>query len=35
MEIFNRLRASLKAAGLIREMFTFVDASALVSKSLI
>ena len=32
MEIFNRLRASLKAAGLIREMFTFVDASALVSK---
>ena len=32
MDIFNRLRASLKAAGLIREVFTFVDASQLVSK---
>ena len=32
MEVFNRLRASLKGAGLIREVFTFVDASALVSK---
>ena len=32
MEIFDRLRTSLKAAGLIREFFTFVDASQLVSK---
>ena len=32
MDIFNQLRASLKAAGLIREVFTFVDASQLVSK---
>lgn len=32
MDIFNRLRASLKAAGLIREVFTFLDASQLVSK---
>ena len=32
MDIFNHLRASLKAAGLIREIFTFVDASQLVSK---
>ena len=32
MEIFDRLRSSLKAAGLIREVFTFVDASQLVSK---
>ena len=32
MEIFNRLRANLKAAGPIREAFTFVDASQLVSK---
>lgn len=32
MDIFNCLRASLKAAGLIREVFTFVDASQLVSK---
>ncbi len=32
MDIFNRLRVSLKAAGLIREVFTFVDASQLVSK---
>jgi len=32
MDIFNRLRAGLKAAGLIREVFTFVDASQLVSK---
>lgn len=32
MEVFNRLRASLKAAGLVREVFTFVDASQLVSK---
>ena len=32
MEIFNRLRMSLKEAGLIREVFTFVDASRLVSK---
>lgn len=32
MDVFNHLRASLKAAGLIREVFTFVDASQLVSK---
>jgi IS5 family transposase len=32
MDIFNHLRVSLKAAGLIREVFTFVDASQLVSK---
>lgn len=32
MDLFNRLRAGLKAAGLIREVFTFVDASQLVSK---
>jgi len=32
MDIFNRLRTNLKSAGLIREVFTFVDASALVSK---
>ena len=32
MNIFSCLRASLKAAGLIREVFTFVDASHLVSK---
>ena len=32
MDIFNRLRASLKAADLIREVFTFVGASQLVSK---
>ena len=32
MDLFNRLRASLKEAGLIREIFTFVDASQLVSK---
>jgi hypothetical protein len=32
MDIFNRLRAGLKASGLIREVFTFVDASQLVSK---
>ena len=32
MDIFNRLRDGLKASGLIREVFTFVDASQLVSK---
>ena len=32
MGIFNQLRASLKAHGLIREVFTFVDASHLISK---
>ena len=32
MDLFNRLRAGLKEAGLIREVFTFVDASRLVSK---
>lgn len=30
--MFNRVRGSLKAAGLIREIFTFVDATQLVSK---
>lgn len=32
MDIFNQLRAGLKDAGLVREVFTFVDASQLVSK---
>lgn len=32
MEIFQRFRENLKEAGLIREVFTFVDASQLVSK---
>lgn len=32
MTIFNRVRNSLKGMGLIREVFTFVDASQLVSK---
>ena len=32
MVIFNQVRFSLKSMGLIREVFTFVDASQLVSK---
>ena len=32
MDIFATLRTGLKEAGLIREVFTFVDASQLVSK---
>jgi transposase, IS5 family len=32
MDVFRRLRESLKDMGLIREVFTFVDASQLVSK---
>lgn len=32
MEIFAHVRESLKGMGLIREVFTFVDASQLVSK---
>ena len=32
MDIFRALREGLKEAGLIREAFTFVDASQLVSK---
>lgn len=32
MKIFSQVRNSLKAMGLIREVFTFVDASHLVSK---
>jgi len=32
MDIFTTLREGLKQAGLIREVFTFVDASHLVSK---
>lgn len=32
MELFNQVRASLISMGLIREVFTFVDASQLVSK---
>ena len=32
MDLFRRLRESLKSMGLIREVFTFVDASQLVSK---
>lgn len=31
-DLFNRVRGSLKAGGLIREIFTFVDATQLVSK---
>lgn len=30
--LFNRVRQSLKEAGLIREVFTFVDATHLISK---
>ena len=32
MAVFQRVRESLKAMGLIREVFTFVDASHLISK---
>ena len=32
MSLFSRVRDSLKSMGLIREVFTFVDASQLVSK---
>ena len=32
MAIFSRVRESLKGMGLIREVFTFVDASHLISK---
>lgn len=32
MNLFSQVRASLKSMGLIREVFTFVDASHLVSK---
>ena len=32
MDVFSQVRASLKTMGLIREVFTFVDASHLVSK---
>lgn len=32
MDIFNQLRTRLQSAGLIREVFTFVDASQLISK---
>lgn len=32
MDVFARVRASLVSMGLIREVFTFVDASQLVSK---
>ena len=32
MAIFTRVRLSLKSMGLIREVFTFVDASQLISK---
>ena len=32
MEIFARIQETLKSQGYLREMFTFVDASALVSK---
>jgi IS5 family transposase len=30
--LFNRVRESLKGAGLVREVFTFVDATQLISK---
>ena len=32
MDIFSQVRNSLKDMGLIREVFTFVEASQLVSK---
>ena len=32
MDMFSLVREGLKQAGLIREVFTFVDASHLVSK---
>ena len=32
MNLFSQVRASLQSMGLIREVFTFVDASHLVSK---
>jgi len=32
MDIFTRVRLSLKSMGLIREVFTFIDASQLISK---
>lgn len=32
MDVFRRVRLSLKSMGLIREVFTFVDASQLISK---
>ena len=32
-EIFTTLRAQLKSRGLMNEVFTFVDASALISKA--
>jgi IS5 family transposase len=32
-ELFNRVRDALRDAGLIREVFTFVDATHLISKS--
>jgi len=31
-EMFNRVRESLRDAGLVREVFTFVDATQLISK---
>jgi IS5 family transposase len=31
-ELFNRVRESLRASGLVREVFTFVDASQLLSR---
>ena len=32
-DLFNAVRASLQSAGLVREVFTFVDATQLISKS--
>lgn len=32
MDIFSQVRKSLREMGLIREIFTFVDASQLISK---
>lgn len=32
MDVFSRVRGSLQSAGLVREVFTFVDASQLISK---
>jgi transposase, IS5 family len=32
-DLFNRVRQSLQSAGLVREVFTFVDATQLISKA--
>lgn len=32
MDLFNQVRTALKTKGLAREVFTFIDASQLISK---